>query len=1064
MSTRTAEDRRNQRAAPLRSDSDRARRAGALIQDEELSKAGRELAEDLSIAPTTADNVERWRALHPSSRWAQSAGGQRLLQELRSNQRWPHRDAEDPSPATPPPTPPNNRPAGLDGRAGTTATVPDECETCLPPPAQLDDPEIAKNAQAIVTAARKLKVRTHAGPFGWSASLLRAGMPLTYAAEPPDGERAVVPTPLALLIMAWGEGLSPQWFVDHVFRVSLAIILAKPNGGLRPVGVGFGGRRLYSTYMNRTYATDIRNSMPTAQYGLDTKGSEAVVHLLRNRLPQDDPDDLRDDLATAPCCFQADETNAFNRADRTLFLQLAQAHWPPPLYEYVSRLYARPNKLVLGSVSIEATDGSTQGCVLGGALYNLTTAPAIFQSEAVMADVEARQVRPPPQRAAVAAYADDAATVGGLEAAYHGMRTYVTEGLRAGKLFNASKCTFHTPSRITYTRLVSAAQAAEGLTAGDTTLQLGVTDGEAHIVVHNTTFRILPPDGIVSLGAPVGTDQHVRDVLTADWEKRHAPMLRRIRLMADVQSAMVALRVLATSKVTYLLRTVPPSQVAPLAQQWDEATEQTLAALTSSSYPVPPHARALWNLKAHDGGTGVPHLATLSPIAYQASVAGVVCRLAPLSGAFAAAYDTMCSVPPLKTNDRGQSTQSVAALIAAREAAHPPTSATPPPALQVLRVWRDCMRLPDAGLLRLFVPHAASLPEELAAVRLVNAAPDAKFQRELGRQASRDARASYTADLEERLRTLRLQKRHGTPEGVDAVRDYKHAAATSWRAFHLLQPWLPYCRVDGEDFAAVLRFQLRLERQHLPPHFTCLCRNKQQPARVITSPSYHAFTCGFGARSRKRTHNHVCTLLTKAINDAGRLIATEVPRPEAGHGGYVPDINLALNPASLLPSPTGPARGAAHIDVTIVAPVQASAYTAALDRMKTSDPKKDRYDLKLDKHGPADRPVVLDLAGGCEPRTAAFLKEAFAAKPGRLSLFYQQAAAALARLIGGLDQRTRRARLVQSGSVDGRCHDTEDDDAAAAAALEEERQDRRLDDSFPPGGGGTCDESFLLSL
>ena len=353
------------------------------------------------------------------------------------------------------------------------------------------------------------------------------------------------------------------------------------------------------------------------------------------------------------------------------------------------------------------------------------------------------------------------------------------------------------------------------------------------------------------------------------------------------------------------------------------------------------------------------------------------------------------------------------------------------------------------------------------AARLANAAPEAKFQRELGRQASRDARAAYTADLEARLRTLRLQRRQRTPAWVEAVRDYKHAAATSWREFHLLQPWLPYCRVDGADFAAVLRFQFRLEHQHLPSHFTCLCRNKQLPARVITSPSYHAFTCGFGARSRKRTHNYVCTLLTRAINDAGRLIATEVPRPEAGHGGCVPDINLAPNPASLLPSPTGPARGAAHIDVTIVAPVQASAYIATIDRMKANDPMATRYDLKQGKHGPTDRPVVLDLAGGREPRTAAFLKEAFAANPGRLSLFYQQAAAALARLIGGLDQRTRRARLVQAGALDGRHHDTEDDDAAAAAALEEAQLGRRLDDSLPLLGGDEtcppCDEAFLLS-
>ena len=170
------------------------------------------------------------------------------------------------------------------------------------------------------------------------------------------------------------------------------------------------------------------------------------------------------------------------------------------------------------------------------------------------------------------------------------------------------------------------------------------------------------------------------------------------------------------------------------------------------------------------------------------------------------------------------------------------------------------------------------------------AAPSAKFQREIARQHSRRDRAAHIAAVATRLREMRATPSKGSPAWVALIRDHKHAVITSWRRFHLLQPWMPACAVPGDAFAALLRYQFRLSRKGFPATMTCNCRKKDAPPRHISSADYHALTCGFGPRIRKSTHDHVCTLATKALNDGGCFVGTEVARPEAPHGGHIPDI------------------------------------------------------------------------------------------------------------------------------------------------------------------------------
>ena len=121
---------------------------------------------------------------------------------------------------------------------------------------------------------------------------------------------------------------------------------------------------------------------------------------------------------------------------------------------------------------------------------------------------------------------------------------------------------------------------------------------------------------------------------------------------------------------------------------------------------------------------------------------------------------------------------------------------------------------------------------------------------------------------------------------------------------------------------------------------------------------------------------------------------------------------------------------------------------------------KTRFDHKQAKHGPGDRPLIFDLSGDVEPRSRSFMKSAMALNPSQLRLYYLRVAAAIARLIGKLDQRTHWARATQAGATPEVALDPDDDPDDTTAwetHLTELRLDHALDDTShlydDPGDG-----------
>jgi len=136
----------------------------------------------------------------------------------------------------------------------------------------------------------------------------------------------------------------------------------------------------------------------------------------------------------------------------------------------------------------------------------------------------------------------------------------------------------------------------------------------------------LPRDqaGIRVLGAPVGTDEYVfREGLEAAAAEQR--LLDALLRLPTVQGSWLLLLFCAAPRANYLLRTVPPTQVAAYAEAYDTrimATMRTLLARTTEADAFAGQDD-LWtrqvSLPCRLGGMGLRSAQRVSPAAYWAS-------------------------------------------------------------------------------------------------------------------------------------------------------------------------------------------------------------------------------------------------------------------------------------------------------------------------------------------------------------------------------------------------------------------------------------------------------------
>ena len=102
---------------------------------------------------------------------------------------------------------------------------------------------------------------------------------------------------------------------------------------------------------------------------------------------------------------------------------------------------------------------------------------------------------------------------------------------------------------------------------------------EEQRVAMDTTGLTVVRQGMRVVGVPVGTEQFQRDFLKEAVNGETAELVRALAPMEDAQASFHILRLSATSRLSHLLRTVPPSITGQAAANYDALVEWALASI-----------------------------------------------------------------------------------------------------------------------------------------------------------------------------------------------------------------------------------------------------------------------------------------------------------------------------------------------------------------------------------------------------------------------------------------------------------------------------------------------------
>ena len=95
----------------------------------------------------------------------------------------------------------------------------------------------------------------------------------------------------------------------------------------------------------------------------------------------------------------------------------------------------------------------------------------------------------------------------------------------------------------------------------------------------DTTGLTVVRQGMRVVGVPIGTEQFQRDFLQEAVNGEPAELVRALVPMEDAQASFQILRLSATSRLSHLLRTVPPFIMCQAAANYDALVEWVLASI-----------------------------------------------------------------------------------------------------------------------------------------------------------------------------------------------------------------------------------------------------------------------------------------------------------------------------------------------------------------------------------------------------------------------------------------------------------------------------------------------------
>ena len=313
----------------------------------------------------------------------------------------------------------------------------------------------------------------------------------------------------------------------------------------RPVACGDVLRRVIGAVFCRRHGRKLADYFqPWGQYGVAVSGGVEIMAFTSTL-----------DFEEGCTILSYDGANPFNSIYRHRFLP-ALAEFVPSAVPYASNLHARePPKLLFaldgkGLEVVESARGVQQGCNLG---------PLCYSTGSLKILKEFRANRPVPGARAVS-FIDDIKVMLppelSLDMAAIGK---VTEWLQERLGVEG----------ISLNRRKSQALLADGVGPEQLTEKQRVAMDTTRLKVVRQRMRVV--------GVPVGTEQFQRDFLQEVVNEEPSELVRALVPMEDAQASCKILRLSATSRLSHLLRTVPPSITCQAAANYNALVEWALA-------------------------------------------------------------------------------------------------------------------------------------------------------------------------------------------------------------------------------------------------------------------------------------------------------------------------------------------------------------------------------------------------------------------------------------------------------------------------------------------------------